>query len=104
MENICCRSSIRGLKEELLAIQLKMSDKELERMTRRFTSAIIEVIGPEDDIPAPDMNTNGQTMSWMFDTYSMGIGRTTPGVVTGKPIEIGGSLRANPSRLFEGFR
>ena len=69
-----------------------MSDKELERMTRRFTSAIIEVIGPEDDIPAPDMNTNGQTMSWMFDTYSMGIGRTTPGVVTGKPIEIGGGL------------
>lgn len=70
----------------------KMSQKELERLTRRFTSAIIDVIGPEVDIPAPDMNTNAQTMAWIMDTYSMGIGKTTPAVVTGKPVEIGGSL------------
>ena len=70
----------------------KMSPKEIERLTRRFTSSIINVIGPDVDIPAPDMNTDAQTMAYMFDTYSMGIGKTTPGVVTGKPVEIGGSL------------
>lgn len=70
----------------------KLSTRELERLTRRFTTSIIDVIGPDLDIPAPDMNTNAQTMAWLFDTYSMGIGKTTPGVVTGKPIEIGGSL------------
>lgn len=70
----------------------KMSTGELERLTRRFTSEIIEVIGPEKDIPAPDMNTNSQVMAWIMDTYSMQFGRAIPGVVTGKPIEIGGSL------------
>lgn len=70
----------------------RMSAKELERLTRRYTAAIIDVIGPDVDIPAPDMNTNAQTMAHVFDTYSMGIGKTTPGVVTGKPVEIGGSL------------
>lgn len=70
----------------------KMSKKELERMTRRYTANIINVIGPDQDIPAPDMNTNPQTMSWMMDTYSMGKGRTVYGVVTGKPVELGGSL------------
>ncbi|MBD3350931.1 MAG: glutamate dehydrogenase [Candidatus Lokiarchaeota archaeon] len=69
-----------------------MSDNELERLTRRFTSAIIDVIGPNKDIPAPDMNTNEQTMAWIMDTYSMQVGTTTPSVVTGKPVEIGGSL------------
>lgn len=70
----------------------KLSPKELERLTRRYTSSIIDVIGPDIDIPAPDMNTNAQTMAYVFDTYSMQVGKTTPGVVTGKPVEIGGSL------------
>ncbi|MHA1728726.1 MAG: Glu/Leu/Phe/Val family dehydrogenase [Promethearchaeota archaeon] len=70
----------------------RLSRTEIERLTRRYTSAIIDVIGEDIDIPAPDMGTNAQTMGWMMDTYSMGVGKTTPGVVTGKPIEIGGSL------------
>lgn len=65
---------------------------ELERVTRRYTSEIGSMIGPDKDIPAPDMNTNAQTMAWMMDTYSMGAGRTVTGVVTGKPIALGGSL------------
>jgi glutamate dehydrogenase (NAD(P)+) len=73
----------------------KLSPRELEHLTRRFTSAIIDLIGPDIDIPAPDMNTNPQIMAYLFDTYSMGIGKTTPGVCTGKPIEIGGSLGRN---------
>lgn len=81
-----------GAKGGITCDPTKLSERELERLTRRFTSSIIEIIGPELDIPAPDMNTNAQTMAWMFDTYSMGVGRTVPGVVTGKPIEIGGSL------------
>ncbi len=70
--------------------QLKGS--ELERLTRRYTSEISSMIGPDKDIPAPDMNTNAQTMAWMMDTYSMGEGRTVTGVVTGKPLSLGGSL------------
>jgi len=70
----------------------KLSKKELERLTRRYTSEIINIIGPEIDIPAPDINTNAQIMSWVLDVYSMQKGRTVPGVVTGKPIELGGSL------------
>ncbi len=70
----------------------KLSKDELRRMTRRYTAAILPLIGPEKDIPAPDVNTNGEVMGWMMDTYSMMKGYTTPGVVTGKPIEIGGSL------------
>jgi len=65
---------------------------ELEKVTRRYTSEIIEFIGPEKDVPAPDVNTNEQTMAWIMDTYSMMVGHTVPGVVTGKPISIGGSL------------
>lgn len=70
----------------------KYSQKELERVTRRYISEIGLIIGPQTDIPAPDVNTNAQTMAWMMDTYSMNVGVTTPGVVTGKPISIGGSL------------
>jgi len=69
----------------------KLSKRELERLTRRYTAEIIDMIGPNKDIPAPDMNTDAQTMAWMMDVYSMQKGRTIPGVVTGKPIEIGGS-------------
>ena len=66
--------------------------RELERVTRRYTSEIMPIIGPETDIPAPDVGTNEQTMAWMMDTYSMNKGYSIPGVVTGKPISIGGSL------------
>lgn len=69
----------------------KLSKNELERLTRRYTAEIINVIGPDIDIPAPDMGTDAQTMAWLMDTYSMQKGRTIPGVATGKPIEIGGS-------------
>ena len=70
----------------------KLSLKELERMTRRYTSEIGIIIGPQRDIPAPDVNTNGQIMAWMMDTYSMNTGTTATGVVTGKPLHLGGSL------------
>ncbi|MFQ5963359.1 MAG: Glu/Leu/Phe/Val dehydrogenase [Candidatus Scalinduaceae bacterium] len=70
----------------------EMSQKEIERLTRRFTTEIIWAIGPEEDIPAPDMNTNMQTMAWMMDTYSMQKGHTILGVVTGKPLVLGGSV------------
>jgi len=70
----------------------RLSRKELERMTRRYTSEIGIVIGPQQDIPAPDVNTNAQVMAWMMDTYSMNVGATATGVVTGKPIALGGSL------------
>jgi glutamate dehydrogenase (NAD(P)+) len=68
-----------------------LSNKELERMTRRYTSEIGLIIGPQKDIPAPDVNTNGQIMAWMMDTYSMNTGSTSTGVVTGKPLHLGGS-------------
>ena len=70
----------------------QLSQKELERMTRRYTSEIGIIIGPNQDIPAPDVNTNAQIMAWMMDTYSMNTGSTATGVVTGKPIHLGGSL------------
>jgi len=70
----------------------QLSLSELERLTRRYTSEIGTMIGPDKDIPAPDMNTNAQVMAWMMDTYSMGEGRTVTGVVTGKPLSLGGSL------------
>ncbi|MFX0020009.1 MAG: Glu/Leu/Phe/Val dehydrogenase [Promethearchaeota archaeon] len=70
----------------------KLSEGELERLTRRYTAEIINVIGPDIDIPAPDINTGPQIMAWIMDTYSMHKGRAIPGVVTGKPIEIGGSV------------
>ena len=69
--------------------------KELEHLTRRFTTEIEVLIGPERDIPAPDVNTNAQVMAWMMDTYSMHSGYTVPGVVTGKPISLGGSEGRN---------
>lgn len=69
-----------------------MSHAELERMTRRYTAMISPLIGPEKDIPAPDVNTNGEVMGWIMDTYSMLKGYAVPGVVTGKPLDIGGSL------------
>ncbi|MDB5821912.1 MAG: glutamate dehydrogenase [Herminiimonas sp.] len=69
-----------------------LSQGELQRMTRRYTSEINIIIGPNKDIPAPDVNTNEQIMAWMMDTYSMNQGSTTSGVVTGKPISLGGSL------------
>ncbi|MDZ7592603.1 MAG: Glu/Leu/Phe/Val dehydrogenase [Rubrivivax sp.] len=69
-----------------------LSNKELERMTRRYTSEIGIIIGPQRDIPAPDVNTNPQIMAWMMDTYSMNTGSTATGVVTGKPVDLGGSL------------
>jgi glutamate dehydrogenase/leucine dehydrogenase len=73
----------------------RMSPGELERMTRRYTSGILPLIGPEQDIPAPDVYTNSQTMAWIMDTYSMTKGYPIPGVVTGKPICLGGSLGRN---------
>lgn len=69
-----------------------LSAKEMERMTRRYTSEIGIIIGPGNDIPAPDVGTNQQTMAWMMDTYSVNVGQSSAGVVTGKPIELGGSL------------
>ena len=69
-----------------------MSDGELERITRRYTAEILEFIGPERDVPAPDVNTNEQTMAWIMDTYSMHKRYTVTAVVTGKPLELGGSL------------
>jgi len=70
----------------------ELSDAELQRLTRRFTAEMMSVIGPQEDIPAPDMATNEQTMAWMMDTYSMQKGYAVPEVVTGKPISIGGSV------------
>jgi glutamate dehydrogenase (NAD(P)+) len=69
----------------------RLTRTELQRITRRYTSEIIEMIGPDTDIPAPDLGTDEQVMSWIMDTYSQQKGHTVPGVVTGKPIEIGGS-------------
>lgn len=70
----------------------ELSKKELERLTRRYTSEIGIIIGPQQDIPAPDVGTNPQVMAWMMDTWSMNVGATSTGVVTGKPVHLGGSL------------
>lgn len=69
-----------------------MSIGELERLTRRYTAGIIQVLGPDSDVPAPDVNTNERVMAWIMDTYSMHVGHTVTAVVTGKPVEMGGSL------------
>jgi glutamate dehydrogenase (NAD(P)+) len=69
----------------------QLSMRELEGLTRRFATNISVIIGPQSDIPAPDVNTNAQTMAWIMDTYSMHVGYTVPGVVTGKPVSLGGS-------------
>ncbi len=73
----------------------QLSQREVEGLTRRFTTELSPIIGPDRDIPAPDVNTNAQTMAWIMDTYSMHQGYTIPGVVTGKPIAVGGSLGRN---------
>jgi glutamate dehydrogenase (NAD(P)+) len=80
-----------GAKGGVICDPKAMSRGELERMTRRYTSEIIDFIGPEKDVPAPDMNTNEQTMAWIMDTYSMHQGHTVTSVVTGKPLNVGGS-------------
>ena len=81
-----------GAKGGVVCDPKTMSKGELERMTRRYTSEIINEIGPERDIPAPDVGTDAQVMAWIFDTYSMNKGHSVLGVVTGKPVQIGGSL------------
>ena len=80
-----------GAKGGVICDPKTMSQGELERMTRRYTASLIEFLGPEKDVPAPDVNTNEQTMAWIMDTYSMHMGQTVIGVVTGKPVNIGGS-------------
>ncbi|HKW65654.1 MAG TPA: Glu/Leu/Phe/Val dehydrogenase [Terriglobales bacterium] len=80
-----------GAKGGIICDPHKMSMGELERMTRRYTAELFEFIGPEKDVPAPDMNTNEQIMAWMMDTYSMHMRQTVTAVVTGKPLNMGGS-------------
>jgi glutamate dehydrogenase (NAD(P)+) len=81
-----------GGKGGVICDPTKMSRRELEALTRRYIAEIIDAIGPEKDVPAPDVNTNEQVMAWVMDTYSMHVGYTSTAVVTGKPIEMGGSL------------
>lgn len=81
-----------GAKGGVAVDPAKLSLQELNRLTRRYTAAILPILGPEKDIPAPDINTDAQIMGWIMDTYSTFAGYAVPGVVTGKPIEIGGSL------------
>jgi glutamate dehydrogenase (NAD(P)+) len=81
-----------GAKGGIVCDPTKMSRRELEALTRRYIAEIIDLIGPEKDVPAPDVNTNDQVMAWVMDTYSMHVGHTATAVVTGKPIEMGGSL------------
>ncbi|MCI0708854.1 MAG: Glu/Leu/Phe/Val dehydrogenase [Chloroflexi bacterium] len=80
-----------GAKGGVICDPKKLSDKENEGLTRRFASELVPIISPHSDIPAPDMGTNSQTMAWIMDTYSMTVGYSVPAVVTGKPINIGGS-------------
>src|SRR5216110_2436990 len=80
-----------GAKGGVICDPQQMSVGELERMTRRYASELLDFIGPEKDVPAPDMNTNEQTMAWIMDTYSMHARHTVTSVVTGKPLELGGS-------------
>src|ERR1043165_268462 len=80
-----------GAKGGVICDPKKLSHGEMERITRRYTAELIEFLGPEKDVPAPDMGTNEQTMAWIMDTYSMHMRQTVNAVVTGKPIEIGGS-------------
>ena len=80
-----------GAKGGVVCDPTKLSPRELENLTRRYTSEIAILLGPDKDIPAPDMGTNGQVMAWVLDTYSQQIGHTVPAVVTGKPLSVGGS-------------
>src|SRR5438034_540294 len=91
----CVNIPYGGGKGGVIVDPKKLSMRELEGLTRRFTTEISPLIGPDRDIPAPDVNTNAQVMAWMMDTFSMHRGYTIPGVVTGKPIAIGGSLGRN---------
>src|ERR671932_2731272 len=81
-----------GAKGGVVCDPLKMSAGELERLTRRYTAGIIATLGPDSDVPAPDVNTNERVMAWVMDTYSMHVRHTVTAVVTGKPVEMGGSL------------
>jgi glutamate dehydrogenase (NAD(P)+) len=81
-----------GGKGGVICDPTKMSKREIEALTRRYIAEIVDAIGPEKDVPAPDVNTNDQIMAWVMDTYSMHVGHTTTSVVTGKPVELGGSL------------
>ena len=81
-----------GAKGGIVCDPTRMSRRELEALTRRYVAEIVDNIGPEKDVPAPDVNTNDQIMAWVMDTYSMHVGHTATAVVTGKPIEMGGSL------------
>jgi glutamate dehydrogenase (NAD(P)+) len=81
-----------GAKGGVMCDPYKLSTGELERITRRYTAGIMSVLGPDSDVPAPDVNTNDRVMAWLMDTYSMHVGHSVPAVVTGKPIELGGSL------------
>ena len=81
-----------GAKGGVICDPLKMSVGELERLTRRYTAGIISTLGPDSDVPAPDVNTNERVMAWLMDTYSMHVGHTVTAVTTGKPVEMGGSL------------
>jgi len=91
----CVNIPFGGAKGGVIVDPKKLSIREVEGLTRRFTTEISPLIGPDRDIPAPDVNTNAQTMAWMMDTFSMHHGYTISGVVTGKPISIGGSLGRN---------
>ncbi len=92
IKNAAVNLPFGGAKGGIRIDPTKVSRAELERITRRYTSEIGIVIGPNRDIPAPDVNTNAQVMAWMMDTYSMNVGGTATGVVTGKPIDLGGSV------------
>jgi glutamate dehydrogenase (NAD(P)+) len=81
-----------GGKGGIICDPTRMSKRELEALTRRYVAEIVDAIGPEKDVPAPDVNTNDQVMAWVMDTYSMHVGHTSTAVVTGKPVEMGGSL------------
>jgi len=81
-----------GGKGGVICDPTKMSRREIEALTRRYVAEIVDAIGPEKDVPAPDVNTDSQIMAWVMDTYSMHVGHTTTSVVTGKPVEMGGSL------------
>jgi glutamate dehydrogenase (NAD(P)+) len=81
-----------GGKGGIICDPTKMSQRELEALTRRYVAEIVDAIGPEKDVPAPDVNTNEQVMAWIMDTYSMHVGHTETAVVTGKPVQMGGSL------------
>ncbi len=90
-----------GAKGGIICDPSLLSQGELERITRRYTAEIVEILGPERDVPAPDMNTNEQTMAWIMDTYSMHMRHTSTAVVTGKPLELGGS-RGRPEATGRG--